>query len=269
MNFAKYRVKPGTKVALKDWDPGDKSASSGDKEQDKLRLTQIGEQIDELQDLLHAEQTRSVLVVLQGMDTSGKDGTIRHVFKSVDPLGVRAVSFKAPSSEELAHDFLWRIHRHIPGKGELVIFNRSHYEDVLVVRVRKLIDAAECERRYEHINRFEALLSDNNTLVLKFFLYISKGEQKKRLQERVDDPHKQWKFNPGDLEERKLWTDYVKAYENALTATSTKRAPWYVIPADSKTNRNLMISSILLEQLQSLKMSYPKPNAELKKLVVA
>jgi PPK2 family polyphosphate:nucleotide phosphotransferase len=268
MNVAKYRVAPGSKVILSKWDPNDKSASSATKEESMERLRDLATRIDKLQDVLYAERKRSVLVVLQGMDTSGKDGTIRHVFSEIDPLGVRAVGFKAPSDEELAHEFLWRINRQTPAKGELVIFNRSHYEDVLVVRVHKLIDQAECERRYEQINSFERQLADNQTVILKFFLHISKDEQKKRLQERLDEPNKQWKFNPGDLAERKLWPDYMKAYANALTATSTKCAPWYVIPANSKTNRNLLVSSILYETLKSLKMRYPKPSISLDGIVI-
>lgn len=268
MNVAKYRIAPGSKVNLAKWDPNDKSASSSSKQESLERLQELATRIDKLQDLLYAERQRSVLVVLQGTDTSGKDGTIRHVFGEVDPLGVRAVAFKAPSEEELAHEFLWRIHRQTPAKGELVIFNRSHYEDVLVVRVHKLIDQAECKRRYEQINNFERELADNRTVILKFFLYISKDEQKKRLQERLDDPNKQWKFNAADLAERKLWPDYMKAYANALAATTTKRAPWYVIPANSKTNRNLLISTILYETLKSLKMRYPKPSKSLDGIVI-
>ncbi|MEO8627724.1 MAG: polyphosphate kinase 2 family protein [Betaproteobacteria bacterium] len=268
MNIAKYRVAPGSKVRLSKWDPNDKSASGATKEENLERLQVLGSRINKLQDVLYAERKYSLLVVLQGMDTSGKDGTIRHVFSEVDPLGVRAVAFKAPNEEELAHDFLWRIQRQTPARGELVIFNRSHYEDVLVVRVHNWIDQAECRRRYEQINSFERRLSDSNTIVLKFYLHISKDEQKKRLQERLDDPEKQWKFNPADLAERKLWPEYIKAYANALSATSTEGAPWYVIPANSKTNRNLLIGRILYETLKSLKMRYPKPTASLDGVVI-
>jgi len=268
MNFSKYRVKPGSKVDLKDWDPDDKSASPGNKEEDEKRLTELGGRIDELQELLYAEAKRGILVVLQGMDTSGKDGTIRHVFREIDPLGVRAVRFKTPTEDELAHDFLWRVHPHAPGKGELVIFNRSHYEDVLVVRVHRLIDEAECRLRYDAINAFERLLVDNNTVILKFYLHISKDEQRQRLQARLDDPKKQWKFNVNDLTERKLWSDYMKAYTDALAATSTDWAPWYIVPSNSKMNRNLFISSVLLETLDGLKMRYPKPKQKLDEIEV-
>ena len=268
MNFSKYRVKPGSKVDLKDWDSDDKSASPGSGEADEKRLNELAARIDELQELLYAEAKRGVLVVLQGMDTSGKDGTIRHVFREVDPLGVRAVRFKAPTEDELAHDFLWRVHPHAPAKGELVIFNRSHYEDVLVVRVHKLITEAECKRRYQLINAFERLLVDNGTVILKFYLHISKEEQRKRLQERIDNSTKQWKFSMNDLAERTLWNDYMKAYTDALAATSTEQAPWYVVPSNSKKNRNLSISSVLLETLEGLKMRYPRLKQKLDGIVV-
>jgi PPK2 family polyphosphate:nucleotide phosphotransferase len=268
MNSSKYRVKPGSAVRLKDWDPADQSAVPGVKEQRLQRLNRLSQEINKLQDILYASRKEGVLIVLQGMDTSGKDGTIRHVFKAVDPLGVRAVPFKVPTPEELAHDFLWRVHHQVPGKGEMVIFNRSHYEDVLVLPVHGLITPAETKRRYEHIEGFERLLSDNATLVLKFFLHISKEEQRKRLQERIDTPEKRWKFNPGDLEERTLWKEYMKAYERALEATSTPWAPWYVIPADSKTTRDLLVSQILIEHLKALKLRYPKPKVKLEGIVV-
>jgi PPK2 family polyphosphate:nucleotide phosphotransferase len=268
MNFSRYRVKPGSKVDLKDWDPDDKSASPGSKEQDEKRLQELAARIDEQQELLYAEAKRGVLVVLQGMDTSGKDGTIRHVFHEVDPLGVRAVRFRAPTEDELAHDFLWRVHPHAPAKGEVVIFNRSHYEDVVVVRVHKSIDEPQWKRRYEVITAFERLLVDNGTVILKFYLHISKDEQRSRLQERIDNPKKQWKFNMDDLAERKLWPDYMKAYTDALAATSTEWAPWYVVPSNSKINRNLFISSVLLETLEGLKMRYPRPKEKLDGIVV-
>jgi PPK2 family polyphosphate:nucleotide phosphotransferase len=268
MNLSKYRVKRGSKVDLKDWDPDDKSASPGSKEADEKRLLELAARIDGLQELLYAESKRGVLVVLQGMDTSGKDGTIRHVFREVDPLGVRAVRFKAPSEEELAHDFLWRVHPHAPAKGELVIFNRSHYEDVLVVRVHKLITDAQCKRRYELINAFERLLADNSAVILKFYLHISRDEQRKRLQERVEDPKKQWKFSMNDLAERVVWPDYMKAYADALAATSTEWAPWYVVPSNSKMNRNLFVSSVLRDTLEGLKMHYPRPKETLDGIVV-
>jgi PPK2 family polyphosphate:nucleotide phosphotransferase len=268
MDFAKYRVKPGSKVDLKKWDQDDRSASPGTKEERQSRLAQLAGEIDQSQDLLYAEHRRCVLVVLQGMDTSGKDGTIRHVFSAVDPLGVRVAAFKRPTEEESSHDFLWRVHQKAPGKGEIVIFNRSHYEDVLVVRVHKWITDAECERRYRQIREFEQLLIANGAVVLKFFLHISKDEQKRRLQERVDDPKRQWKFSSGDLPERKLWRSYMRAYADALAATSTAAAPWYVVPANSKTNRNTIVSSVLRDTLKAMKLKYPRSTGELDGVVI-
>lgn len=268
MDFAKYRVRPGSKVDLKKWDPDDSSASPVTKEERQSRLAELAGELDKLQDLLYAEHKRSVLVVLQGMDTSGKDGTIRHVFGEVDPLGVRVAAFKRPTEEEASRDFLWRVHQKVPGKGEVVIFNRSHYEDVLVVRVHKSITNAECKRRYRRIREFEQLLIDNGTVVLKLFLHISKDEQKRRLQERVDDPKKQWKFNLADLAERKLWRSYTNAYADALGATSTAAAPWYVVPSNSKTNRNLVVSSVLRDTLKAMKLKYPRPSEKLDGIVV-
>jgi PPK2 family polyphosphate:nucleotide phosphotransferase len=268
MNYSKYRVKPGSKVRLKDWDPADQSAVPASKEERLARLSVLSEEINKQQDLLYAAREEGVLIILQGMDTAGKDGTIRHVFKAVDPLGVRAVPFKIPTPEEAAHDFLWRVHHQVPGQGEMVIFNRSHYEDVLVVPVHGLITPSATKQRYERIAAFERLLCEHATLVLKFFLYISKDEQRKRLQERIDVPEKRWKFNPTDLEERTLWKQYMRAYERALQATSTEWAPWYVIPADSKTTRDLLISEILIDQLKALKLSYPRPKVKLTGIVV-
>jgi PPK2 family polyphosphate:nucleotide phosphotransferase len=268
MSYSKYRVKPGSKVSLKNWSTDDKSAVPAAKEDRLARLNELSEEINKQQDLLYAAHEQGVLVVLQGMDTAGKDGTIRHVFRAVDPLGVRAVPFKVPTPEEAAHDFLWRVHHQVPGHGEMVIFNRSHYEDVLVTLVHELITPAVTRQRYARIAQFERVLSENKTLVLKFFLYISKDEQRKRLQERIDVPDKRWKFNPGDLAERTLWKQYMRAYERALQATSTEWAPWYVIPADSKTSRDLLISEILVDQLKALKLSYPKPKTKLTGIVV-
>jgi PPK2 family polyphosphate:nucleotide phosphotransferase len=259
MNSNQFRIQPGTRVHLAKRDPADKSAVPASKGERLARLAALAPRIDALQDLLYAERRHKVLVVLQGMDTAGKDGTIRHVFSTVDPLGVRAVSFRAPVGEELEHDFLWRVHRQVPRRGELVIFNRSHYEDVLIVRVHQEIALDECQRRYEHINGFERTLTEHGMTILKFFLHISQDEQRQRLQERLDDPRKHWKFNPGDLQERKHWDAYMQAYEDAIAATSTACAPWYVVPADSKSTRNLIVSSILIQELEALKMQYPRP----------
>lgn len=266
-NLDKYRVNP-KKFSLKDFDAKDKTERSGSKEENEAGLYALATEINTLQDILHAEGKRKVLLVLQGMDTSGKDGTVRHVFKETDPLGIRLASFKAPSSEELAHDYLWRVHQQVPKAGELVIFNRSHYEDVLIVKVHNWIDEAECKRRYAQINDFERLLTETGTTIIKCFLHISKQEQKKRLQERLDNPDKTWKFNPGDLEERKLWPEYTDAYEQAIKATSTVHAPWYIVPADSKTNRNLLISRLLLNTLKKMDLNYPPVPEAFKSIVI-
>ncbi len=266
-NFDQYRVN-SEKFSLKNHNPKDKSERSKTKEQDLIELTQLTSEINALQDILHAEGKRKILLILQGMDASGKDGTIRHVFSECDPLGIGLASFKAPSGEELAHDYLWRVHQVVPKAGELVIFNRSHYEDVLIVKVHDWIDNAECERRYAQINDFERLLTETGTTIIKCFLNISKDEQKVRMQERLADSTKTWKFNPGDLKERELWPQYMQAYEQAIEATSTDYAPWYVIPADSKTNRNLLISRLLLDTLKSMQLKYPPVPADYKSIVV-
>jgi len=267
-NLDQYKVKPNSKFSLSSIQPNDKSERSDSKAKDALALEKLAVEINALQDILHAQAKHKVLLILQGMDASGKDGTVKHVFSECDPLGIRLASFKAPSADELAHDYLWRVHSQVPKKGEIVIFNRSHYEDVLIVKVHDWIDEAECKRRFTQINDFERMLTETGTLVIKCFLHISKEEQKVRMQERLDDPTKTWKFNPGDLNERAVWSKYMVAYENALQATSTSYAPWYVVPADSKTNRNLLISRLLLNALKSLKLEYPPVPAEYKKISI-
>jgi PPK2 family polyphosphate:nucleotide phosphotransferase len=245
-------------------DPSAKPFSSGAKDQDRERISAIGAQLDDLQEKLHAQRHRRVLLVLQGMDTSGKDGTIRAVFHDVDPLGLRIVPFRAPSEREAAHDFLWRVHAQAPMAGELAIFNRSHYEDVLVPCVLKSIGDDECERRYQHIREFESLLADSGTTIIKCFLHISKDEQRERLQARIDDPTKHWKFDVSDLDARKQWSAYASAYENLLGATSTDYAPWYIIPANSKTHRNVMVAELLLRLMQDMKLEFPPAKESLK-----
>ena len=245
-------------------DPAAKPFSTGSKDGDREHLTEIGVKLDVLQERLHAQRHHRVLLVLQGMDTSGKDGTIRGVFHEVDPLGLRTVPFRAPTPIEAAHDFLWRVHMQAPGAGELAIFNRSHYEDVLVPRVTGQIDKTECERRYRQIRDFESMLAENGTTIIKCWLHISKDEQRRRLQARIDDPTKHWKFDLSDLEARKHWDAYQAAYRDALAATSTELAPWYVIPADSKTHRNVMVAELLLRLMEGLKLEYPPAKAELK-----
>jgi PPK2 family polyphosphate:nucleotide phosphotransferase len=264
----KYLVKPGDKVNLKNLNPNDKSYFRGDKEQSRNEFQKINAKLEELQEKLYAEHKHKVLIVLQAMDSGGKDGTIRHVFDGVNPQGVKVASFKVPTSEELDHDYLWRVHKHTPGRGEIVIFNRSHYEDVLVVRVHDLVPKSVWRRRFKHIRDFERILADEGTTILKFFLHIDLNEQKERFQARLDTPHKRWKFRLGDLEERKLWDSYQTAYEEAICKTSTETAPWYIIPSNRKWYRNLVISRIIVETLENLNMSYPKPEEDLESVVI-
>jgi PPK2 family polyphosphate:nucleotide phosphotransferase len=264
----RYLVSPGTKVRLSDWDPDDKSAFKGDKEQGRIEIEKLNHRLEELQELLYAEHKHKVLVILQAMDTGGKDGAIRHVFEGVNPQGTRVANFKEPSEEELDHDYLWRVHKQVPGKGELTIFNRSHYEEVLIVRVHKLVPVETWKQRYDQINAFEQMLVENGTTILKFYLHIDQDEQKKRLQARLDEPSKHWKFRLGDLEERKLWPDYMQAYEDMLNKTSSETAPWYIIPANRKWYRDLVISSVLVETLEGLKMRFPEPEEDLEGVVV-
>lgn len=264
----KYLVPPGKKINLSEWDPNEVSAWSKGKKEAKEEFLEINNELETLQELLYAEQKHKFLIVLQAMDTGGKDGVIRAVFNGVNPAGVKVASFKVPTEKELSHDYLWRIHKHTPGKGEMVIFNRSHYEDVLVVRVHNLVSKNVWAKRFEHINNFEKLLADEGTTILKFFLYISKEEQKERLQERLDIPEKNWKFSSGDLKERLLWDDYIKAYEDVLSKTSTKHAPWYIIPANRNWYRNWLIGSIIVDSLKSLNMKYPEPEGDLSNIKI-
>ncbi|MBN1178729.1 MAG: polyphosphate kinase 2 family protein [Anaerolineae bacterium] len=263
-----YRVKPGEVVDLSRWDPNDKGAFQGGKDEAEDAFRSLNKRLEELQELLYAENKNKLLVVLQAMDSGGKDGTIRRVFEHVNPQGVKVVSFKVPSAEELAHDYLWRVHQHVPARGEIVIFNRSHYEDVLVVRVDQLAPPAVWQKRYDHINAFERMLADEGTTILKFYLHIDLEEQKERFQARLDEPHKRWKFSLGDLEKRKQWPDYIRAYEDALGKTSTDWAPWYVVPANRKWYRDLVIATLLVETLEGLHMSYPQPEEDLDGIVI-
>jgi PPK2 family polyphosphate:nucleotide phosphotransferase len=265
--FAKKFVVEGAKFSLAKIDPRDASALEG-KEKAREQIKSHAGEIDALQDKLFAEGKRSLLVVLQGIDCSGKDGTVRAVFNTCGPMGVEVTPFKAPSEEERAHDFLWRVHKACPRRGIIGIFNRSHYEDVLVAKVKKLTDPAAIERRYDEINQFEKTLTDNGTRILKFMLHISKAKQAERLMDRVTDPAKQWKFNPGDLADRKLWDDYMAAYETALKRCSTTHAPWHVIPADRHWARNAVISRIVRETLEEMAPKYPPPNGWDPKTVV-
>jgi PPK2 family polyphosphate:nucleotide phosphotransferase len=260
-------VKPGTKVSLKDYDPDDTGPyQSSEEAEEELRkhLAEMGK----LQRLLYAENRRALLIILQGMDTSGKDSTIRSTMSGLTPLGVQVAAFKVPNEEERAHDFLWRVHHVVPRRGYFGIFNRSHYEDVLVVRVHNLVPEDVWRKRYEQINDFEKMLAHNDVILLKFFLHISKGEQKKRLEERLHDPTRYWKFSMPDVEERKLWKQYRKAYEVALSRCSTRWAPWHIVPANKKWYRNVVVAKTVVETLQALDMKYPEPPLDLSRVVI-
>jgi PPK2 family polyphosphate:nucleotide phosphotransferase len=254
-----YQIKTGEKVNIKKFDPEDISWWQADKDSAKKEIKKLRKKLINLQQLLYAENKHKVLIVLQAMDSGGKDGTIQSIFKGVNPQGVSVASFKVPSPVEQSHDYLWRIHANTPKNGEIVIFNRSHYEDVLVVRVHNLVPKKVWEKRFEHITQFEKILSDEGTTILKFFLNISKEEQKKRFLERIEIPEKQWKFNPNDVEERKLWGNYMQAYEVAISKTSTTYAPWFIIPSNQNWYRDLVITKIITDCLDNLKMNYPKP----------
>jgi PPK2 family polyphosphate:nucleotide phosphotransferase len=258
-------VKPGKQVKLSKWDADDTLSWEKDHKM-KESLDKAIERLDKLQYLLYAEHKRALLIMLQGLDAAGKDGTIRHVMSGVNPQGCTVTPFKKPSTEELDHDYLWRIHKAVPGYGDIGIFNRSVYEDVLVVRVHNLVPKDVWSKRYDQINDFEELLHDNNIKVLKFFLHISKDEQKKRFEQRIDDPDRRWKISESDFDERKFWDDYVGAYEDVLTKCSTKHAPWFIIPSNKKWFRNLAVSHIITETLESMHMKFPKPTVDVKKL---
>lgn len=253
---------------LKSIDPSSKPLKLAKNQDSQVHLDALAMELDQFQDLLHANGKRRVLVVLQGTDASGKDGTVRWVFSRTSPLGVKVASFKAPTEDELARDFLWRCHAVVPKAGEMMIWNRSHYEDVLVPPINGWIDAAQVKLRYRQIRDFEQMLVQTGTEVIKFMLHISKDEQRDRLQERVDDPTKHWKFSLGDLEVRKQWDVYQKAYQDLIRATATVDAPWYVIPADSKTQRNLLISTVLIQRLKAMKLEPPAINEKLVGLVI-
>ena len=254
----RYRhADPGKPFDLSAIDPADKPCSTGKKATDAQKVEELAVELDGLQNLLFADARHKLLVVLQGTDTSGKDGTLRGVFSRMTPLGVRTVGWKAPTETERAHDFLWRIHAQVPRAGEIVVFNRSHYEDVLVPWVAGSLPEEQLLQRYAQINDFERMLTETGTTVVKFMLHISSEEQRKRLQQRIDDPTKRWKFQRDDLEVRKKWDAYQNAYERAISMTGTPWAPWTVVPADSKTHRNLMIATVLQQVLQGMDLSFP------------
>jgi PPK2 family polyphosphate:nucleotide phosphotransferase len=264
----KFRVEPDEKVDLSKWDPNDKSEYDGSKSDAKKELKDLVKELEGLQALLFAEHKHKVLIILQAMDTGGKDGTIRHVFDRVNPQGVNVVNFKVPTPIELDHDYLWRIHQHTPGKGEITIFNRSHYEDVLVVRVHELVPEEIWSRRFTQINDFEKMLADEGTTILKFYLHINLDEQKERLQDRLDEPDKHWKFHSQDLQERKRWNEYMRAYEDVLSKTSKRWAPWYIIPANVKWYRNYIVASTIVDTLNGLDMKYPDPEEGLEDIEI-
>jgi len=263
MDYRKeFRVDPGSKLRLNKLDPAYKGKHESEDEA-KQETANYCQKLFRQQAVLYAEHKHSVLVVLQALDAGGKDGTVNHVFSALNPQGARVTGFKQPTAAELAHDFLWRVHPHAPGRGEIAIFNRSHYEDVLVTRVHKLIDKATWTARYQRIRDFEALLGENGATILKFFLHISKEEQLARFAQRLDDPARNWKISESDYSERALWDDYIEAFEDAMDATSTREAPWYVIPSNHKWFRNLAVSQIMADTMADLSMKYPKPTVDL------
>jgi PPK2 family polyphosphate:nucleotide phosphotransferase len=259
-----FQVKPGASKILKGIDPN--FSAGHDQQSAEKKIKKHNQRLRELQYHLYSEGKSSLLVVLQGLDSAGKDGSIKHVLGAMDPLGTRVWAFKVPSAEEAAHDFLWRVERQAPGRGEVVIFNRSHYEDVLVVRVHQLVTERTWSARYDLINNFEKGLVEHGTRILKFYLHISPEEQLERFKQRLDDPLRQWKISEADYSERELWPAYTQAYEEALSRTSTGIAPWYVIPSNHKWFRNLAISKIVLEELESLGMKLPEPQVDLKEI---
>jgi PPK2 family polyphosphate:nucleotide phosphotransferase len=261
-------VAPGRAVRLRELDPGSTEGFEGSKRDGLAIASKLTEKLEHFQELLYADRRHAVLVVLQGLDTSGKDGTIRRVFEGVNPQGVRVAQFRRPTPEEASHDYLWRVHRETPAKGEIVIFNRSHYEDVLAARVDRLVPPSVWKRRYSEINEFERTLVNEGTLVLKFLLHISEEEQKRRLQDRLDDPTKHWKFSESDLPERRRWPQYVIAYEDAVNQTSTAWAPWIVVPSDRKWFRDLVVSTALVNALAGLDMRWPRLPRKFRDVVV-
>ncbi len=259
-----YLVPEGSHIDLNQIPTDDLSLVEEDldkKEADK-KLKELLLELRQLQKVLYAQGKHKVLVVIQAMDTGGKDGTVKSVFSTVDPQGIHVQSFKKPNAEELGHDFLWRIHQHAPAKGQITVFNRSHYEDIIAVRVKKIFEDQVWKKRYRHVVDFEHMLAEEGTIIIKLFLHISKDEQKQRLQSRLDNPAKHWKFNPDDLKDRSRWSEFMGAYGDLLSKTSKENSPWYVIPSDRKWYRNIVITQIIVEHLNQLQMSYPKPDWE-------
>ena len=268
IDLSPYRILPGTTVDLSDHDPNARTGFDGGKKEGRKALPELNARLANLQRHLWGESGQSLLIVLQAMDTGGKDGTIRHVFRGVNPQGVHVRGFVQPTHRELARDYLWRAHLQVPEHGAITIFNRSHYEDVLVVRIHDLVPEERWSKRYDHINDWERMLSDEGTTIVKLFLNISKDEQKERLQARLDEPDKNWKFSRGDLDDRAQWDDFQSAYVDVLSKTSTSYAPWFVVPANRKWYRNLVVSSILIETLERMDPQYPEPEEGLEDIVV-
>lgn len=265
----RYLVKPGAKVDLGKIDTGEKTLfQGGGKEEFDPQFDELQHQLQDLQKRLYAQNKHRILVVMQAMDTGGKDGCIKHVFSRIDPQGIHVCAFKKPSEEELAHDFLWRVHSKVPAKGQIVIFNRSHYEDIIAVRVKKIYPDAVWKNRQRHVIEFERMLAEEGTTIVKIFLHISKDEQKRRLQARLDNPVKHWKINPDDLVDRARWSEFMTAYEEVMTKTSTETAPWYIIPSDRKWYRNLCVARIMLDTLKKLNMEFPAINWDPKSIQI-
>ncbi|MFT3991104.1 MAG: polyphosphate kinase 2 family protein [Luteolibacter sp.] len=255
----RYCVKPGSKVNFDDWNPNEKSLFKGESKQDYVpQFEHITREIQRLQKVLYAQNKHRILVVIQAMDTGGKDGCVKDVFSGVDPQGIHVQAFKKPTEEELAHDFLWRIHDQVPRNGQIVIFNRSHYEDIIAVRVKKIYPDEVWQRRQQHVVDFERMLAEEGTTIIKIFLNISKEEQKARLESRLANPAKHWKFHPEDLADRARWSLFMEAYEDVIGKTSTEAAPWYIVPADRKWYRNLVVGRIMLDTLKKLNMEFPQ-----------
>ncbi|MFW6156920.1 MAG: polyphosphate kinase 2 family protein [Armatimonadota bacterium] len=261
-------VTPGQQVELDSIDPDFHEGLSKKDDVVKERTEAARAEMRDLQERLYAEGRQSLLIVLQALDAGGKDGTIKHVMRGLNPAGVCVKGFKKPTAEELAHDFLWRIHPHVPARGQIAVFNRSHYEDVLIVRVNGLVRESIWERRYNQINEFEELLAETGTRILKLFLYISKDEQKERLQKRLDNPNKHWKFAPGDLKERAMWPDYIEAFETALTRCSTEVAPWHIIPANRKWFRNMIVAELVAATLREMDPQFPEVDFDPSEIVI-
>lgn len=264
----RYLVPPGKKLRLKDYSPDDKSLFSGTKEESLIEFDKLREELQELQKKLFAQHKHKILVILQAMDAGGKDGCVKHVFSRVDPQGLHVVPFKKPTTEELDHDFLWRVHKEVPAKGQIAIFNRSHYEDIIAVRVKKIFPDPVWKRRYKHVLDFESMLAEEGTVIIKLFLNISKAEQKKRLESRLQDPDKLWKFCMDDLDDRNRWDEFQTAYQDLIEKTSTPEAPWYIIPADRKWYRNLVVARLMVEKLRHLQLSLPTPNFDPASIVI-